>query len=77
MTSNISGSVGGKQAALKKLIEFSPRISELSLCRDVDFSQQAERVCPLLCGNEVDLIHILLSSCENAFHLLRNTANVM
>ncbi|TRY91519.1 hypothetical protein DNTS_029482, partial [Danionella cerebrum] len=36
---------------------------------------RAERVCSLLCGNEVDLILILLSFCENAFHLLRNTAN--
>lgn len=38
-------------------MEFSPHISRVSLCRDVDFSQQAERVCPLLRGNDVDLIH--------------------
>lgn len=42
LSSNIRGSVwvGGKP----ELIEFSPHISRVSLCRDVDFSQQAERV---------------------------------
>lgn len=40
LSSNIRVWVGGKP----ELIEISPHISRVSLCRDVDFSQQAERV---------------------------------
>ncbi len=74
LSSNIRGSVwvGGNQSWLNSL----PIFQEL-VCAEMLIFLSRLSVCPLLCGNEVDLIHILLSSCENAFHLLRNTANVM